>query len=505
MYVTASKLYDFIQCPHRVWRDVYGPKEEKVKETNPFVELLWEKGVLHEERIVRGLGKVVDMSTGSHEERFAATIEAMKSGAQLIYQGVLIYENLLGIPDLLRKLPDGTYIPIDIKSGMGFAGVDEEAGDEGKPKKHYAVQLCLYNELLKRLGFAIHDSGKIIDIQQEEVTYDLNSEMGPRTPMTWWEYYESIKKQVEFLINDHERNTPALCGVCKLCPWYNSCKKWWEENRDLTNIFYVGRSFRDRITEDLMIKTVDEFMELDVEDVMKQKEIEKKAGNKEFLYRIGEKSLKKAISRAHVQYKTKKPIAYEQLDFPDVSHELFFDIEDDPTQEFVYMHGVYERSPGKEQFIHFTAEELSSTAEADAWKRFWEYIQALRKDDYSIYFFSKHERTTYKRLQKQYPNIISLEEVEAFFDQTNAIDLYEIVQKCTDWPLSSYSLKALATYIGFSWRDETPSGALSIQWFNEYLKNKDAKILNRILEYNEDDCKATMIVKDYLVRLGSQS
>jgi len=43
MFITASKLYDYLQCPHRVWRDVYGPQEEKM-ETNSFVKLLWEKG-----------------------------------------------------------------------------------------------------------------------------------------------------------------------------------------------------------------------------------------------------------------------------------------------------------------------------------------------------------------------------------------------------------------------------------------------------------------------------
>jgi len=67
----------------------------------------------------------------------------------------------------------------------------------------------------------------------------------------------------------------------------------------------------------------------------------------------------------------------------------------------------------------------------------------------------------------------------------------------------SYSLKALATYLGFKWRDETPSGALSIQWFNDYIESKDEDILKRILEYNEDGCKATMILKDNLVDLSN--
>ena len=75
--------------------------------------------------------------------------------------------------------------------------------------------------------------------------------------------------------------------------------------------------------------------------------------------------------------------------------------------------------------------------------------------------------------------------------------------KQTDWPLSSYSIKDIATYLGFKWRDKTPSGVLSIQWYNEYVRTKDKNMLNRIIEYNEYDCKATLILKDKLVELNS--
>ena len=500
-YITASKLYDYIQCPHRVWRDIYGPQDEKIQETNPFVELLWEKGIKHEEEIVSKLGDFVNLKDGSLDERFQKTIEAMKNKVPLIYQGVLKHENLLGIPDLLEKLPDDTYMPIDIKSGMGFERVDEEQGEEGKPKKHYAVQLCLYNDLLKKLDFATHDNGKIIDIHREEVNYDLVSPMGARIKETYWDFYELIKKHVDFLIKKQDKNKPAMAGICKLCPWFNSCKKWCEEKRDLTNVFYLGRSNRDRINKDLFIENIDEFLEIDVEEIMKQKEAEKKAGNKEFLYRIGKDSLLKSIKRAKILYQTKKPVAYDPIIFPQVSYELFFDIEDDPTQEFVYLHGVYERNGEKEKFIDFTATEISDKAEKEAWKNFWEYIDSLPQDDFAVYYYSHHEKTIYKKLQKRHLDVISLEKVEAFFENPNVIDLYKIVQKQTDWPVGSYSLKALATYLGFNWRDETPSGALSIQWFNKYLGTKDKSILKRILEYNEDDCKATMILKDELGKL----
>ena len=104
-------------------------------------------------------------------------------------------------------------------------------------------------------------------------------------------------------------------------------------------------------------------------------------------------------------------------------------------------------------------------------------------------------------MQKVYSDVVSADEVEGFFENRNVIDLYQIVLKNTDWPVGSYSLKALAQYLGFSWRDKTPSGALSIQWFNDYIKTKDESILNRILLYNEDDCKATMVLKDGIQKI----
>ena len=61
MNITASILYDYTQCPHRVWRDKHGPQDEKIKETNPFVQLLWDKGVQHEERVIKDIGEFTDL------------------------------------------------------------------------------------------------------------------------------------------------------------------------------------------------------------------------------------------------------------------------------------------------------------------------------------------------------------------------------------------------------------------------------------------------------------
>lgn len=495
-YITASKLYDYMKCPHRVWRDIYGPQEEKIREINPFIQMLWDRGSQYEKEVIAGLGGFKDISTGSFENRFKNTIEAMKNGEPLIYQGVLIADEIMGIPDLLRKLRNGQYVPVDIKSGMGMEGADEDEGEEGSLKKHYAVQIALYADALKRLKYNGELNGIILDIRGKEVVYDLNGSIGARTSGTYWELYEKTKTATSLLINNEYKNNPALAGTCKLCPWYDSCKKWVKEQDDPTGLFYVGRGKRDVLSEDLGIKRIEDILSVDVAEVL-----EKKKKDKQMLKGVGDSTLNKIICRAKILKETKKPVVYNKVNFPEVAYELFFDIEDDPTREFVYLHGVYERGPKGERFLYFAADDVTSEEEKNAWLKFWKYIRSLPSGGFSVYYYSAHEKTIYKKMQKMYSESVSSEEVEGFFNNPNVIDLYSVVLKDTDWPVGSYSIKELASFCGFSWRDKTPSGALSIQWFNEYIKTKDKGILKRIIEYNEDDCKAMMVVKDKIKEL----
>jgi uncharacterized protein len=497
LFITASRLYDYMQCPHKVWRDIYGPQEEKIDEKNPFVELLWEKGALHEKEIISKIGSVVDLSTGTIEERIEKTLVEIKKETPLIYQGVLNYKDLLGIPDLLRRMPTGSYLPIDIKSGKGFEGTDDFEEEEIMPKKHYAVQLSLYVEILLNLGLASEKKGAVIDISGRELVYLLESAQGVRNAQTWWELYLEVKNSVSELLLGKSQDKPAIASSCKFCPWYSSCKKWCLEKEDLTKIFYLGRTLRGILNKDLGIDKVRELKVLNIPDILA-----KKKRDKTFLKGFGETLLKKFITRAVILDEIKKPILHQQIQFPEVKKELFFDIEDDPTQDFVYLHGIYCRDQKGESFVYFLAKENSRGSEKMAWTEFWNFINTLPAGDFAVYYYASHEKTTYKRLNQRYPDVIKNEEREAFFANPNVIDLYQIIQKYTDWPLSNYSLKDIATYLGFKWRDETPSGALSIRWYNDFIQNRSQELLKRILEYNEDDCKATMVLKDEIVKLS---
>jgi predicted RecB family nuclease len=161
-------------------------------------------------------------------------------------------------------------------------------------------------------------------------------------------------------------------------------------------------------------------------------------------------------------------------------------------------------SSEKPKFHSFVAEEVSNEAEKQAWQKFWEYIRSLPQGEFSVFYYSKYERTQYRVLQKKYPDVISEDDVEAFFGNEASLDLYyDLVNKKTEWPTYNYSVKTLAQHLGFNWRDSNPSGAASIQWFNEWCKDRSPEKLQRILDYNEDDCIAMLVLKDELVKYAS--
>lgn len=89
------------------------------------------------------------------------------------------------------------------------------------------------------------------------------------------------------------------------------------------------------------------------------------------------------------------------------------------------------------------------------------------------------------------------EDIERLFAPALAIDLYgDVVLKATEWPTRDYSIKTLAKYLGFTWRDVHPSGAASIEWFDRWCRERDPAVKQRVLDYNEDDCRATRILLD---------
>ncbi len=80
------------------------------------------------------------------------------------------------------------------------------------------------------------------------------------------------------------------------------------------------------------------------------------------------------------------------------------------------------------------------------------------------------------------------------------IDLHDCAKRQiqTEGPTG---LKQLASAAGFAWRDGNPSGEASMIWYEVAVHDEGDEALHsrqRLLEYNEDDCRATKALRDWL-------
>jgi predicted RecB family nuclease len=488
--VTASMLYDLIICPHRPSMDLFGDSFKR-DEINPFVQLLWEKGTAYEKEVIGNLAVAfLDLSPYASDKKERLTLEAMERGEPLIYSGRISADDLMEEPDLLRLEGEG-YVAGDIKSGAGEEGNEDQA----RLKKHYGVQLSLYTDILERKGLAGSRTPFIWDIHGEEVPYDLDELQGKRSPTTIWQIYKDALAKAQGITSQSDNTHPAYSGPCKHCHWYTACLADMEKADDLTLLPDLGRSKRDAMVGD--IPTVSDLAAADMTQYIN--------GKKTAFRGIGAGTLVKLQERAKLAKAAgARPYLTAPVALPSAETELFFDIEVDPMRDLCYLHGFVERhgeANNTEEYFAFFADSVSAEEEERAFAEAWAFIRA--RQPCVVYYYSKYERTIWRKLREKYPSVCAAGELEALFGPTQSVDLYfDIVKRATEWPTRDHSIKTLAKYLGFGWRDTHPSGAASIEWFDRWVQSSDSADKQRILDYNEDDCIATRVLLDGIRELA---
>lgn len=484
--VTASQLYDHVACPRRVDLDIHGDAGQRA-EISAFVRMLWERGSAHEADVVAGLPEgTLRLGGLPSEQRARLTIQAMENGVGMIQGGRIEADDLVGDPDLLVRRA-GAYVAADIKSGGAQEGGDGD--DDGRPKLHYAVQVALYTDVLERLRLSSGRIAEIWDIHGDRVVYDLDAPNGRRKTATWWDRYLSTREAVRQIIANPHSTRGALASACGLCHWREVCRTELERADDLTLIPALGRAARDGMIAN--VATVAELAALEADGFIR--------GSKTMFAGVGPDRLRTFQARARLLTTVgargylKRPV-----ELPATSLEIFFDIEADPMRDHTYLHGFVhrlDRDPSTEQFVAFYADEPTPLAERDAFAQAVEHL--LSHPQASVFYYSKYERTMYRKLQRRYPEVCDPEAIEALFTPPRSIDLYfDVVTRATEWPTRNHSIKTLAKHLGFSWRDSDPSGAASIEWYHRWIETRDPTIRQRILDYNEDDCRATAVLLD---------
>nr|WP_264308785.1 TM0106 family RecB-like putative nuclease [Nodosilinea nodulosa] len=162
----------------------------------------------------------------------------------------------------------------------------------------------------------------------------------------------------------------------------------------------------------------------------------------------------------------------------------------------MYLHGVLvvNHRTGETNFHALLAE--THREERRAWNDFLDLVHAYPYAP--VYHFCPYEAQTVRKLGQFYGT--PHRHTEALLDRF--FDVHKCITDGVTLPIESYALKHIARWMGFNWRDEGANGAQSICWYNAWSETGDRTYLDAILRYNEDDCRATYHIKDWLVRFA---
>ena len=191
------------------------------------------------------------------------------------------------------------------------------------------------------------------------------------------------------------------------------------------------------------------------------------------------------------------------------------DVDMESYDDVTYLWGAYvtTRRPlegvadGYVSFVNWN--ELSPGVETGVFAEFWQWFEDVRSRaraahaTFAAYcFWAQAENGAMNRaITIDLPGLPSREDLDLFRTAlpTEWVDLHEVVKRQiqTDGPLG---LKSLARAAGFEWRDVSPSGEASMTWYEEATRADGAATVSRqrLLEYNEDDCRATKVLREWL-------
>jgi predicted RecB family nuclease len=151
--------------------------------------------------------------------------------------------------------------------------------------------------------------------------------------------------------------------------------------------------------------------------------------------------------------------------------------------------------------IEVTWAPLDADEEAALFARWWQWWMALRAQCETLgaslagyCFWAAAENEAMRRAARD-----QISEVNTFLASPAWVDMHDVTARLiqTDGPTG---LKQLAQAAGFTWRDENPSGEASMLWYEQAVAvGEHDAWRTRVLEYNEDDCRATRALRDWLV------
>jgi uncharacterized protein len=297
------------------------------------------------------------------------------------------------------------------------------------------------------------------------------------------ELTEKIQKSTQEVIDDILKilrgTEPPLkiSSVCKETPWFDLLLKEAKAKSDIALIYNVRVDSLEELRK-AGVRTISDMALCDLDGLPKIKG-------------ASTATLKRAQMQASALI-SGKIIQVSDPILPDAHIKIYFDIEGDPFLGVQYLFGfLIVKGNDKPIFTYFLAENPSD--EGNMWNDFLYWLKKENFSDFKVYHYASYEKTYLGKLSEKYGGS---EQLSCFIE--NLVDLSTIVTQSFIFPIYFYSIKDIAKHLNFKWQHAKAGGAQSIFWYEQWLETGDRAVLQDIINYNEDDVRATEFLHDWL-------
>lgn len=506
-----------IGCRHRLHLDAQHPELLAEVREDPGVQQRREAATAHrakvrDELVAAAPDEWVVIDPGLRAaERVAATMGALEAGVPRIWGALLPQEadtgRRGGVEFLLRDAERGGYIPIIV---VNHKVTDPRRPDPAdfhpltsdlfrwaprrdkhvklRPQPRDQQRLAHLYRMLQRYGMAGPALvGGAIGLAFDRIlVHDLTTVLA--------DYDQRYADRIAVVRGDLPTQ-PSKVPECRQCPWWvrgpegsPSCEGQLAIMRDVS---LVAPGSRAEVLRGHGVQTIDELAAWEGEDPED--------------WQHGPFDEAVVTARAWI---AGAPLVrrFEQVSVRRADVEVDVDLEsyqeDGAYLWGTLLDGVYR------PFL--TWDPLPTTDEGRSFGEFWTWLMEVRAQahaagkTFAAYCYSRtaEDKWLYESARRfaGMPGVPTHEQVRAFVDSIEWVDMFQAVTEQFICP-NGKGLKKIAPVAGFHWRDAEASGEASMGWYRRavgYDAPSDLTQRTRLLEYNEDDVRATQVLRDWM-------
>jgi predicted RecB family nuclease len=494
LVLSPSDLNDYVECPHLTTLALEVARGARPHPHVPedHADLLRRKGEEHEAAYLSELRKqgrhvvnVLAADPWDFATSARATEEAMRASAEIIYQATFVFDDWRGRADFLERVDQPTAL-----GAWGYEALDAKLARAEKPT--YVLQLCFYTEAI----------ASIQRVTPEKMHVLLGiSERRTLRHADFAAYYRRVRAGFLIALNKAAKTEPYPVEHCALCEFRQVCDEQWKQVDHLSLVAGIRREQVNRL-KSASIHTLEQLAWAPA----KPEQLAPRTF--ETLHNQAGLQLRRRITGIVDWYPlvAEPGCGFERLPRPSPG-DVIFDIEGDPFWEpargLHFLFGLLtheaEAREADARWRYQTVWAHDRAGERQALERLVDFFhERLRQHpDMHVYHYGDYEPTALKQLMGVYAT--REDAMDALLRREVFCNLHSVVRQGLRAGVPSYSLKEVEALPAFRRQADLKSGTRAVLAYEEWMHTKEAARLEEIATYNEEDCRATLALRDWLV------